>query len=820
LLAGALSETGDAGKAARQRVAHYVETKVLSDSKTMQAAGAKTCSDIARGLKADLSSEAVAAWAQKLRSAFLDDAAALGALKLDDAQRIASALEALGDRQAIGVVPAWVTGTGAWQALKPTELGSLADALARTGDAGKAARARFADYIAAKYMADATATKSVPCKDWRQIVWRLAPDLADEGRKAWAGKILSAYTGAGGVAGLKTTEVTDLVEVARLLGASDQGVVLAQQGLAGLAWTPGDLAALGRVLGWTGGPGKAARVQLAKYVSDKYLPGPDAVRSVACRQWKDLVDNVRGDLSSETKAAWTAKLRGAFDRNVLVTLKFYDAWDLGDALEGLGAFQAYDVLLPQMANSTEWRSAGPGGLANLAWRLDGLGDRAKAPLLALAEHVAATYLGSQERTKSLDLGLWSRLTPLGRHLSDEARQAWARALKEAFAPDEPALLKMAARDVTNLARALDPLDKNLSNDLAYAWFTGNPSLGTVKRDELLSVAQVVVDSKTRPKAEREGLLLALEKVLASTAIKQEEVLDLANQMLRLWNAVGNFGKLEEWGTKAYESVLGTEEARSAASMERLEQIARLLYHYSLSGKGKAFPGFVQAIARHARQGTLKPVHVVAFASFLGTPEMRQTLQTELLDTQGSPRLPVAKVLSWAYRDAKEMKPWRTYVQERIATAVDADAKALWTIVKADVEVLLPEQPEPLRRQRWLNEALASTSSENVRLTVLGELADSYRECNAHSAAVDLLESVKGQFSQEGAASIGRLQESLKNEDAKWRGQESARQAVRDGAIRKGRLAYLQRCLTRAEATGNAQEADTLRMEIQRLQQEP
>jgi hypothetical protein len=782
-VAKTLSGFQDAGKTARLALAKYISDKYLADPAVVRSVAPGTWKTLTDSLRMDLAAETQAEWSGKLRSAFVDDAAALGTLKLGDAKLLAAALEALGDKQALGVVPTWMTGTTAGQSLKPTELASLAGFLARNGDEGKAARQRFAEYITTKYLADAASTKSISCKDWCEIARRLAVDLTEEGRKTWAEKILSAYTGAGGsVASLKITEVTDLVEAARRLGALDQGASLVQQSLASVAWKPGELVLLAGVLSGRDDAGKSARSQLAKQLADRYLASPGAARSVTCRQWSSLVDGLRRDLSRATRALWASKLREAFDANTLATLKFDEALDLGNALRGLGAPSAYDVLLPGLAKSTEWLSLDPPRLADLAGKLAGLGYQAEEPQSILARHVVATFLSSREKAKSISLKSWRGLTRVGKCLPDEARQAWAKGLKDAFVPDDNALLQMPAGDVTALAGALKPLDKKLADDLTYTWYTGRETGGGLKwGKDLIAAAQMAVSGGRRTQADRDAIVALLEKALASATIKPEEQFDTASQMMRLWLGAGNVKKAEEWAMKAYGIALGTEAARDSVSMNQLDRVATTIHSFA---KGKAFPAFAAALARHARQGTLEVVHLGCVGEVLCTPEARQVLRDELLDSQGSPRLAVVKVLTEAYKKSGESVQWCKALDQGLTEAGGGDVKAAWLLARACTESVLFSSPNPLYGQKWLEEVLTTAESPSLRLQALEELVRGYAGIGKYEEALKRLDRYGGQFSgTELAQRIPQLRQQV---------QESQMESAADVQAAKARAAALHR----------------------------
>ena len=79
----------------------------------------------------------------------------------------------------------------------------------------------------------------------------------------------------------------------------------------------------------------------------------------------------------------------------------------------------------------------------------------------------------------------------------------------------------------------------------------------------------------------------------------------------------------------------------------------------MTGKGKGYPGFAAAVARHLRQGSDIPLsNCQAYALLLGTAESRQIVEDDLLDAQGNPRLAAVKILAGAYAMTGELPKWR------------------------------------------------------------------------------------------------------------------------------------------------------------------
>jgi hypothetical protein len=456
--------------------------------------------------------------------------------------------------------------------------------------------------------------------------------------------------------------------------------------------------------------------------------------------------------------------------------------------------------------------------------LTDLGDLAAKPQLLVAQHVIATCLGGPTAVKAVGLDTWVGLTPTGRGLSPEDRQRWAGAITGAFLEDPAAVPQKPAAEVRRLVAALYPLDKKEAEALAYSWFAGTQLLQKAEGGDLTSLAKAALRHEKATAESRAAIMQSVEVVSTTTATRP---LDFGRciQVMKLWQIARNLAKTQEWTMKAYQCALGGEEARGTVSMDTLNQLGYYLYdnylthQHEYSGKGAAYPAFATALARHARQGTLRPAFVDRLSTVLATPETRQMLRDELLDSDGSPRFGVARLLAWAYRDAGELAAWRKFVDAAQAAAADADSKSLWCIVKAYTEVVRPKPAEPARCLDGLNAALAIAESEKVRLLALNEVVQFYRECDARAGAVDLVESVKGQFGPASASILITLQESLRIEDANQKADAAKQQAAQDRAQKNAQLRYLRGCLATAQTAGDATAAASLEKAIQDIERQ-
>jgi hypothetical protein len=139
------------------------------------------------------------------------------------------------------------------------------------------------------------------------------------------------------------------------------------------------------------------------------------------------------------------------------------------------------------------------------------------------------------------------------------------------------------------------------------------------------------------------------------------------------------------------------------------------------------------------------------------------------------------------------------------------------MAKACTQELVPVEPAPALRLRYLKAAFACAQSEAVRFAVLEEIVSFFKDRRGRPDAVELLESVKGQFGPERAAQIADLQETLRREYAGSVAGEAKRQAAEARGGDQARLGYYRHCLDQACALGNASTAARLEAAIQQLE---
>jgi len=636
----------------------------------------------------------------------------------------------------------------------------------------------------------------------------------------------------------------------------------AEEGTSWETLSSGEVMAMVRELTGDDTEVQEARKVVAAYIQAVYLKDTTAVQSVCCGDWKGFAQCLVGDLTPEARVAWVEgivsgyagtsaslreikaedvrelagavailgassatrnalidRIQGAFGGSAAASTSFDDLWAAGDALSCLGCPTAYEIFIPYVKESAEWRSFGPEKLNSLVGWLNSLGTEADESRRLVAEHVVANWLGDAETVRSVGLNVWANLARVGRELPPEARQAWVQAVEEAFAPDTAVLLERGAQDVLNLVAALEPLKGESAAQLAITWITKSPLVAETDREDLCRVAERALACPKVPREERETVPQMLEQRFG---LKPDQTTHYADCMLMVqqWSVVDDLEKVRQWTMAAYQIALGSAEARGTVSMGTLEELAGWLYHGQVVGQGKGYPALAEALARHAREGTLE-LHgpIDELAATLGTPETRQMLRAELLDAEGMPRLAAARVLAWAYRQAGEFEAWRTFVDGQIASASSPDAKAFWLASYAYTDPLIPAQPNFLRSLRWLRQAFAAAESEKARWVLLHELIRFYEERGVWGEAATLVESVKGQFGTEGAASLTVLSAQFRKNEVAVKEAAAQEEARVKRALAETQLDYCRKCLAEAQAKGDSASVENLTKAIEALEKE-
>jgi hypothetical protein len=207
--------------------------------------------------------------------------------------------------------------------------------------------------------------------------------------------------------------------------------------------------------------------------------------------------------------------------------------------------------------------------------------------------------------------------------------------------------------------------------------------------------------------------------------------------------------------RAYELGLGSPSARASVTVDRLRRLGTALRDSGFPNGESGYPPYATALRDLAKAGKLESrkeygdARKLAFA--LTTEEARLKVREGLIDSQGAPRLGVARVLSYAYELPGRLDTWLEYLEQQAQQeGLQADIKAMWVAAIGEAKVYS-------RNSRWpelrlaladLQRALALAESAEVRWKILGRILYIHRKSKHPDVASSILESMKNQFPEE------------------------------------------------------------------------
>ncbi|MCG3180447.1 MAG: hypothetical protein BIFFINMI_02808 [Phycisphaerae bacterium] len=445
----------------------------------------------------------------------------------------------------------------------------------------------------------------------------------------------------------------------------------------------------------------------------------------------------------------------------------------------------------------------------------------------VAAQVQEGYLKDAAAARTIPLSDWHLFARcVGRDLSAADQTVWRQRLESAFAADVLAVRSLDAVAVSDLIDSLQVLgeSRKVTAGLAWPWLSDYPT-----RRKASVAGQVQVALRTLggeiPRDQQKQLADDLDKEWTAAQQKAPLSVQTGATVARFWTLSGDRSRRKAWVDRTYQAALGTAAAQAGADIATLSQVSDMLMQYGQTGEGHGYPEFAQVEARLAREGKLDgQVGFVQYLSVpLATPATRQAVRAELADAAGNPRLGVAQILTQAYKGAGkvEFKSWLDHLDGRVAQSPQPDQKAMWLLARAYVETFKPTigGRRVILGKTYLDRALATAQSEAMRLKVVGKLVEYYQEMDHPEVGVEVLESMKGQFTGEQGVALLTMQQELRGEVAAVQARETQRHAASEQVRRQSRLDYYRDRLKRAESGGDSTTAQRLRGLIKALEQE-
>jgi hypothetical protein len=712
-------------------------------------------------------------------------------------------------------------------ALSETDFGQLADELAGLGD--KDVATLYLWRVSGTYLANVPALKTLGLAQFQHLAALCGPALTDAVKAQWVTQLRGAYAGdATTLAALKADDFTLLQVVLEGLGDPDTASLWRPWMAASDNWKTlgGDkLAALARELSSPRSQDAVAqRAALAAYLTTLYQTQPAAAVALGTNNWSGLAHSTVFGVSSDSQTALAQGLRAAYtaDPGTLTQLKAGELPLLVGTLSDLGDTRTGDLVVQAMKASTAWQTD------DLAWYLANL-PTSGADALTLRQQVLAQaesrYMASSDSILAAGLAEWLGLVrAAGASLSPAARTRWAGQLKAAYLPNGTAG-SLSEDDLVKLGYVLGGLGDQLPSQVTQTMLTtqvsNSASVSVSALKPLLELA-----AKSSDTSSLAPIVAQLDTACeAQFTTSGQLAVDDMQTLIGASNAVGKHDRAVIWAQRVYNQLLGSDDARAQANAGTLVTATAALWSVGLVGeKPQEYPAFAQAAARLADAGKLggQPDWTYdLWGAMVRGPQSRQTMEAELVDPQGNPRLPVAKILAWAHHASGDIEAFLKTQDAKLADpATQGDVKALWLLVKGYAEALRTQEPRFTRSKPALDQALVAAVSESVRLVVVDEYAKFFLAVYQPGAGIPVLESLKGQFQQQASLDhLAALKEMLRTAVAARQAQDAATEAKADVLRKQARLQNCQRLLIQATASGDGASAARLQATIQQLQQE-
>lgn len=510
-----------------------------------------------------------------------------------------------------------------------------------------------------------------------------------------------------------------------------------------------------------------------------------------------------GDAVAAVREGWASRVRAAVAnaRTELASSNGQHVRTMVRALDRCGDRREAEQLVAEWVNTSDrWQQLDLRAIAHVAhWQLRGRGETAAAARQRVGAYVLSTYLEGPE-TAEVGCGLWRTLAAaLGPDLPAEERAAWATALETTFAPDDAAIQALAYQQAWSLCRALQLLEqRGPASRLAAEWLEAHQAEWSE-----VSPAHLIRLTVTALGAGRDADVSLLEDMdeiwltqVASGGLRGSWWL-----IIQAWQQAGNRAKAQEWTRRAYAAMLADEDL----DFGRLGWLAEILHRVKRIDGETDFTEYVQKLADMAEAGEVPDgltwPHYYWPALVLTSDAQREALTESLVDPAGAPRLGVARVLGWSYREVGRGEQWNAFLATRIADS-SGDAKALWLLARAYAERTAVMPPASLAGAQWLNEALATAEAEPLQLRIIAELANAHASAGHHDGALSLLDSVGGQFSGAGAARFVELRRGIEKHRQDYEERIAAHHA--ESAARREAITrrHLRRRLARARRRGD------------------
>ncbi|WP_428940627.1 hypothetical protein [Fontivita pretiosa] len=273
------------------------------------------------------------------------------------------------------------------------------------------------------------------------------------------------------------------------------------------------------------------------------------------------------------------------------------------------------------------------------------------------------------------------------------------------------------------------------------------------------------------------------------------------QVAHLWSALSRCG----WNTARLSDVAAAfVETADGWRSWPAEELARLLPYLRWSGseaaKGARLEVVDVCMDRQIYRYFDDPMYA-ARAAMAVDAQLRDYLSSKLVDeVTGAAREVPAALLIWHYKEQERFEEWLAILNQHLQGPTEGDAKASWLLARAHAAMREVRLYTPLAGSQWISQAMATATSEPLRLRCVELLVLGHQRAAEFEQARSLLASLEQQFASEAARdAFARLRQTLAEQETLEQQRQAAALSQLELARLKGQVEFLQRRLDEARA---------------------
>ena len=515
------------------------------------------------------------------------------------------------------------------------------------------------------------------------------------------------------------------------------------------------LTAQARKLIAKGEEGTQDAARLAQQVSDKFAAADPA--KLDMKNWLEICSSLSKYYPDATKTAMADAIvkQIATDGTAIGKMDEKTFLRVRNTLLKLGSeAAAQGTTAKWVTNSEAYKAAKPPTLMVLSDDAKAAKDAGKEARTKLAALLSDTWQKDGPTIISIG-GRWAAFySNIGDALSADQKAAWAKKIAEAIVSDATAdESKLKDDELDPLVGTVKKLDAKQALALAKEVISNDGLLPKARTSAILSMAHWLA------KEDKDSLLKNMEAIHAELDARAAKKPLALTDSIAIAELVLEYGedspKAQIWMVRAADTAFATEKTRAGIDVGKIFLLAKTLSLIDLPANGKSQPGYAEVLANLVKTGKVsEPAdswisaaeRAKLMARLLRSPEERQLLRDQVAAENGSPRSVAAKILSFAYRDPKEIEEWKAFLDEKASAGGDKGLE--WAMERAFAEATDGCQCKPLAGRKWLDQVVKGAQSEDLRYLAASALGYGFISDDKYDEGTAFLAEMAGRFTQE------------------------------------------------------------------------